>query len=267
MIANPTERFTGRVDSYRRFRPGYPPEIADLLLRECGLSGDAVVADIAAGTGLLSEIFLAAGLTVVAVEPNAEMRAACGDREREYPRLRCVDGTAEATGLPDASIDLITVGQAMHWFDLERTRAEFARILRPCEHTPPAHQERQLGGWCAVVYNNRHPGGDAFHERYEQLLREFGTDYMHVKQQHVGRKRLAQFFAPSEMRCAVFANGQPLTPEALEGRTLSASYMPQPGHARFPEMKTALEHLFRENAHEGVVTMRYDCVVCYGRID
>ena len=254
MIANPTERFTGRVDCYRQFRPGYPAEIADLLRRECGLSGDAVVADIAAGTGLLSEIFLAAGLTVVAVEPNAEMRAACEDLQGEYPRLRCVDGTAEATGLPDASIDLITVGQAMHWFDLDRSRAEFTRVLQP-------------GGWCAVVYNNRHPGGDAFHQGYEQLLREFGTDYMHVKQQHVGRKRLAQFFAPSEMRCAVFANGQPLTPEALEGRTLSASYMPQPGHARFPEMKTALEHLFRENAHEGVVTMRYDCVVCYGRVE
>ncbi len=56
---------------------------------------------------------------------------------------------------------MVTVGQAMHWFDLGATRAEFARILRP-------------GGWCVVVYNHRKMRGDAFHEGYERILVEFG---------------------------------------------------------------------------------------------
>lgn len=253
MLTNPAERFTGRVESYRRYRPGYPAETVDVLRRECGLGNNAAVVDVAAGTGLLTEIFLAAGFAVTAVEPNAEMRAACAELTAEYPTLRIVEGTAEATGLAEGSADLITVAQAMHWFDLERTRAEFARVLRP-------------GGWCAVIYNDRKMGGDPFHDGYELLLQEHGVDYMSVKQQHVGRKRLAEFFAPQAMRTAVFPNAQELTREGLEGRVLSSSYIPQPGHPRFAEAMAATERLFAENEREGAVRMEYECVVGYGRL-
>jgi hypothetical protein len=257
MIPNPTQRFTGRVESYRRYRPTYPPAVVDLLTRECGLTPESTLADIAAGTGLLTEIFLAAGLAVTAVEPNEEMRAACAALEAQYPKLSVRDGTAEATALPNQSTDLITVAQAMHWFDLERTRTEFLRILKPKE---------EGSGWCAVIYNNRHLGGDRFHDAYEQLLLEFGTDYAAVKQQHVGRKRLAQFFAPEEMKCATIPNPQALTLEALEGRVLSSSYSPQQGHPRFEAMRAALAHLYSATQSNGVVTMHHDCVVCYGRL-
>lgn len=251
MIANPTERFTGRVESYRRYRPGYPTEISELLRRECGLGGNAQIVDMAAGTGLLTEIFLQAGFAVTAVEPNAQMRAASATLEAEYQNLRVVDGTAESTGLPDASADLITVAQAMHWFDLEKTKAEFARVLRP-------------GGYCAVIYNNRRVSGDAFHQGYERLLKEFGIDYANVKQQHVGRKRLAEFFAPAEMRCETFPNPQEFGEEELLGRVLSSSYMPQPGQPGFEAMETAVSRLFSETRRGGKVTMVHDCVVCFG---
>lgn len=253
MLPNPPERFTGRVESYRRYRPRYPAEIAGLLRRDCGLQDGAAVVDVAAGTGLLSEIFLAAGFVVTAVEPNAEMRAACSELKRSYPELRVLEGTAEETGLAGSAADLITVAQAMHWFDLERTRREFARILKP-------------GGYCAVIYNNRHAGGDAFHEACERFLLKFGVDYESVKKQHVGRKRLAQFFAPAEMKCAVFANSQALTREGFEGRILSSSYIPRPGDRRFGEMQAELQKLFEEHESGGLVTIRHECVVCYGRL-
>jgi len=251
VIANPTERFSGRAECYRRYRPGYPPEVVEWLRAECGLRDDATVVDVAAGTGLLTEIFLAAGFAVTAVEPNNEMRAACAALEAKYAKLRCVVGKAEATGLQDASAELITVAQAMHWFDLERTRAEFSRILKP-------------DGGCAVIYNNRRLGGDAFHDGYERLLREFGVDYMNVKEQHMGRKRLARFFAPAEMHCEVFPNAQSLTLEALEGRILSSSYIPQPGHPRFAGMQAAIRQLFADTEQDGAVTIEYDCVACWG---
>lgn len=251
MIANPTERFTGRVESYRRYRPGYPAEAVEWLRGECGLSGGARVADVAAGTGLLTEKLLAAGFAVTAVEPNAEMRAACATLQHEYPQLRIVEGSAEATGLADASVELITVAQAMHWFDLERTKREFARVLRP-------------GGGCAVFYNDRKLGGDAFHDGYERLLRRFGADYEAVKQQHVGRKRLAEFFAPAEMKTAEFPNAQRLTLEGLEGRVFSSSYMPKAGQARYDEVRAAVARLFAETQRGGAVTMEYACVVGWG---
>jgi len=189
---------------------------------------------------------------VTAVEPNAEMRAACSELERMYPTLRCISGTAEDTGLADRSVDLITVAQALHWFDLERTRVEFARILRP-------------GGWCAVIYNNRHEGGDAFYDAYEHFLLEFGLDYSSVKTQYIGRKRMAQFFAPAQMKCAVFPNSQVLTREGLEGRILSSSYIPRPGDERFHEMQSELRNLFEKHQSDGAVTVKYDCVVCHGQ--
>lgn len=173
MLPNPPERFTGRVESYRRYRPRYPAALVEGLRRECGLRSDAAVVDVAAGTGLLTEVLLAAGFRVTAVEPNPEMREACTELELYSTKLRCVAGTAEDTGLAERSADLITVAQAMHWFDLERARAEFKRILKP-------------EGWCAVIYNHRRMGGDAFHDAYEEFLRKFGVDYVSVQQQHVG---------------------------------------------------------------------------------
>jgi SAM-dependent methyltransferase len=253
MIPNPTERFTGRVESYRRFRPTYPPAIVDLLRRECSLGFDSQIADIAAGTGLLTEIFLAAGFAVTAVEPNAEMRTACAALQSRYPKLTLIDGTAEATGLPDHSVDLITVAQAMHWFDLKKTRAEFTRILKP-------------GGWCAVIYNNRCMSGDAFHDGYEQLLIHYGIDYREVQHRHFPEERTAEFFAPSTMHRANFPNPQALSLEALEGRILSSSYMPQPGHPRFDRMRAAIARLFSESERNGKVTLQQDCAVCYGRL-
>lgn len=253
MRPNPTQRFTGRVKSYRRYRPGYPVEMVNLLRRECGLSDAALVADVAAGTGLLTEVLLASGLPVVAVEPNDEMRAACAELEPKFPKLRCVAGTAEATDLPAASVDLITVAQAMHWFDLEKTKAEFTRILKP-------------GGGCAVIYNNRRMGGDAFHDGYEGLLRDFGVDYLKVQSQHVHEESLREFFAPQKMHRATFPNRQSFDLKGLEGRILSSSYMPQPGHPRFTEMDSTIELLFAKNERSGLVTMEYECVVSWGRV-
>lgn len=253
MIPNPTERFTGRVESYRRFRPTYPPAIVDLLRRECSLGFGSQIADIAAGTGLLTELFLAAGFAVTAVEPNAEMRDACAALQPRYPKFTLIDGAAEAIGLPDHSVDLITVAQAMHWFDLKKTRAEFNRILKP-------------GGWCAVIYNNRRISGDGFHDAYEQLLIDYGIDYREVRHRHFPEESTAEFFAPSPMRRANFPNPQALDLEALEGRILSSSYMPQPGHPRFDAMRVATERLYAENERNGKVTLQQDCVVCYGRL-
>jgi SAM-dependent methyltransferase len=246
-----TERFSTRVEAYREYRPRYPRETVDVLRRECGLPADWMIADVAAGTGLLAEIFLANGNPVIAVEPNAPMRKACEELRGRFPRLRCVDGTAEATGLAANSVDMITVGQAMHWFDLKTTRAEFARILRP-------------GGCCVVIYNHRKMGGDAFHEGYERLLVEFGIDYDVVQSNHLPAERLVDFFAPAPMECETLPNVQELTLEGLRGRVLSSSYMPQEGHAKYRAMMEAVDALFARNARDGLVTMEYETAVCWG---
>src|SRR5215475_11491376 len=124
-----TQRFSSRVDNYIKYRPGYPNEIIETLRSECGLNADSIIADIGSGTGILAEMFLRNGNQVYGVEPNREMREA-GERSlKDYPCFHSVAARSEETTLPDHSVDFITAGQSFHWFDREKTRAEFARVL------------------------------------------------------------------------------------------------------------------------------------------
>ncbi len=252
------ERFSSRVDAYREFRPRYPVEVIDLLRQHCGLTPASVIADIGAGTGMLAELFLQHSNSVFAIEPNRAMRSACGDLGSQHPNLTCVDGSAEATTLRDHCADFVTVGQALHWFHLERARAEFVRILQP-------------GGWCAVIYNERRTGGDRFHNGYERILREFGTDYESVRCKYPHQQKLTEFFASQNvvtapMQRANIPNAQEFDFKGLLGRILSSSYMPQPGHPNYPAMLRAVEQLFSQCQKDGQVRLEYDCVVTYGKL-
>ena len=224
------ERFSSRVDAYREFRPRYPLEVIDLLRRQCGLTPASIVADIGAGTGMLAEIFLEHGNSVFAVEPNRAMRSACEDLGSHYPKLTCIDASAEDTTLPDHWVDFVTVGQALHWFHLERARAEFVRILR------------EFGADYESV-RSKYP--------HQQKLAEFFT---------------SQHAATPAMPRASIPNAQEFDLRGLVGRILSSSYMPQPNHPRYPAMIRAIEELFSQCRQDGRVRLDYDCVLTCGQI-
>src|SRR5690606_2382734 len=91
---------------------------------------DYAVADIAAGTGIFTEQLARWGTQLFVVEPNASMRRFARTRLGAFENCVFVDGTAESTGLPDRSVDLVISAQAFHWFDLDKTKMEFQRIGR-----------------------------------------------------------------------------------------------------------------------------------------
>src|SRR5262249_29622689 len=156
------------------------------------LSADARVADIGSGTGLLSAMLLAAGYEVFGVEPNAEMRHAGEEILRDEARFHSVAGRAEETGLPAASIDMVTAGQAFHWFDRPRARAEFNRILKP-------------PGWVMLAWNERLVEG-AFLEEYEALLQRYSTDYAQVDHRRMDAGVMDEFFGSGNWGLASFPN-------------------------------------------------------------
>jgi ubiquinone/menaquinone biosynthesis C-methylase UbiE len=117
--------FDGVADAYLRARPSYPAAAVEWVLERA--PGRRVV-DLAAGTGKLTQVLVAAGAEVVAVEPLENMRSALG---RTLPGVRALAGTAEAIPLPDASADAVMVAQAFHWFDAQAALAEIARVLVP----------------------------------------------------------------------------------------------------------------------------------------
>jgi len=248
-----TERFSDRVADYVRHRPDYPPALLAWLRREHGVTPDWKVADVGAGTGISSKLFLDAGHAVTAVEPNAPMREAAVAWLGGQPRFRAVDGRADATGLPDASVDLVTVAQAFHWFDPEATRREFARILRP-------------GGLAAIFWNSRRLIGTPFLEGYEALLKRYGTDYTSVAERYADDDSMRAWFGAGWRGTTRFEYKQLLDYDGLRGRLMSSSYVPKPGHAQHAPMLAALRELFERCQQDGRISFDYDTRIIVGSL-
>jgi ubiquinone/menaquinone biosynthesis C-methylase UbiE len=251
-MSDPIKRFSTRVENYVKYRPGYPREIIDLLTAECGLTSDSIVADMGSGTGILSELLLRHGNKVYGVEPNPEMRAAAERLLKDYTNFVSVDGRAEATTLADLSVDLVTAGQAFHWFDQPSSRQEFLRILK-------------TDGWVVLTWNERRLNSTPFLGEYEEFLIRFGTDYQRVRHENV-QKDMNSFFAPGGFKLAVFENLQELDLQGLTGRLLSNSYAPEPGNPEHLAMLNELKKIFLTHQKGDKVTIDYDTKVFYGHL-
>ena len=149
-------------------------------------------------------------------------------------------------------MDFIIAGQAFHWFDRERSRREFLRILKP-------------GGWAALIWNERNLASP-FAKAYEHLLATYGTDYEEVNHKHTDAKAIGPFFGTTSYKRAGFPNRQIFDGAGLKGRLLSSSYAPEPGHPRHVPMLEALSGLFSKYQSDGKVVFEYDTVVYYGRL-
>ncbi|HWF18272.1 MAG TPA: class I SAM-dependent methyltransferase [Verrucomicrobiae bacterium] len=250
---DPTQRFSSRVENYIRYRPDYPPAIIPFLERECGFLGSNLVADIGSGTGKLTELFLKHGNRVIGIEPNREMREAAERLLVSYPLFQSINAAAEATGLEMTSVDMITAGQAFHWFDREKARREFLRILKP-------------GGWLALIWNDRNISARPFFQAYENLLLTYGTDYEKVGHKHADAQMIGSFFGDSGFKLASFPNEQVFNFEGLQGRLMSSSYAPEAGHLKHAPMVEALAQIFKEHQKDGKVTFEYDTTLYYGRL-
>lgn len=250
MAIDSTQRFSDRVANYVRYRPSYPEAVIEILRQRCGFQEGMRVADVGSGTGISSKLLLDAGATVIGVEPNDAMRQAAERDLGSDPCFKSVSGTAEATTLPDESVDLVVAGQAFHWFDPARARTEFARILR-------------LPKPVALFWNTRSMSGSSFIEGYEAILREYATDYAEVRHDGQEENRFRRFFGDTLNRDET-PNAQRLDYEGLKGRLLSSSYAPTEQDSRYAPMLTALRKLFDDHAEGGMVEMPYTTEVFSG---
>lgn len=236
-----------------KYRPGYPAQVLDRL-RDAGvLAADAVIADVGSGTGISSWLYLENGFEVFGVEPNDEMRKAAEEYLSAYKRFHSVNGTAEETTLADHSVDMILAGQAFHWFDVEKAKAEFKRILKP-------------GGNVVLVWNDRRPDSTDFLRAYEDLLKMFGTDYAKVNHRNIDEKVFDAFWGKGEWHSFSVDNFQDFTFEGLKGRLFSSSYVPAEDHPDSPFMVSVLKKIFTRYQENGLVRFEYDTRVYYGKL-
>jgi SAM-dependent methyltransferase len=199
--------FASAAEVYEKSRPGYPAEAIQWLVEELELRPDTTIVDLAAGTGKLTRLLTPTGAAVIAVEPVDQMRDAL---RRTAPGAEVRAGTAERTGLPDATADAVTVAQAFHWFDGPAALAEIHRILRPA-------------GRLALVWNVRdldHP----IQRAVEDLFAPYRGD---TPSHRSGRWRRAldetELFRLAAHRD--FPNVQHLGAEALVRRVASTSFI------------------------------------------
>jgi SAM-dependent methyltransferase len=223
---NPHDRFSGRADAYAKYRPSYPPEAINFILKGLKSPDMLLIADIGAGTGIAARLLAGQGARVVAIEPNSAMLAAA----EPHPQVEFRQGSAEQTGLADSSVDLVTTFQAFHWFDPQQTLPEFARILKP-------------NGRLAVVWNNR-DRQDPFTAAYSELLRTASNQHpaQTVKQ------LTADIFDQSAFRLSQyqsFRHSPCLDLASLLGRTDSLSYIPEAGQVR-DRLNQSLHELYQQ---------------------
>jgi len=252
-VSDPTKRFSSRVENYVRYRPGYPPEIVALLHAQCGLTSSSVIADIGSGTGMLSRLFLENGNRVFGVEPNQAMREAGEELLAESENFTSISGTAESTTLPAASVDFVTAAQAAHWFDRDKARQEFVRILAP-------------RGWTALIWNDRRTDSTPFLREYENLLLTYSIDYREVQHRNMS-ETIDRFFAPARFQQSVLEMRQEFDYAGLEGRLLSSSYAPLSGHPNHAPMMAELRRIFDKYQVNRRVVMEYDTQVFYSQMN
>lgn len=242
------------VENYLKFKPNYPRKLIDFLYGECGFSWDSVIADIGSGTGNFSRLLLERGSRVVGIEPNREMRETA---ERilcdEFPRFVSLDATAENTTLSDASINHIVCAQSFHFFDTEKCKKEFARIIKP-------------GGSITLIRNRPMTDDDEFSQEYETLVRKYSSD--------LGRGRVtaddnsyADFFTESKFPVISLPDQMVLDFETLKGRMLSMADFPNRDEKRYAELLEELEILFQLYNQSGKVILKYQTEAFAGRLN
>lgn len=252
-MTDATHRFTNRVDNYTKYRPGYPDELLLLLRQEACLSARSRIADVGSGTGIFTQLLLNEGYTVYAVEPNEAMRNAADEQLSGNKKYHSVSGTAEATTLAGRSVELIVCAQAFHWFDAQKTKIEFERILKP-------------GGKVALIWNNRQVEADDFSIAYEFLLQQQASDYKRVNHQNLTEANFNAFFKDGSYQLARFPNVQVFDFEGLAGRAFSSSYVPAQDTPEGIAFMKQLKEVFNSYQADGKVNVRYETEVYLGEV-
>ena len=243
------ELFTAKAEDYARFRPSYPAAAVDWLRER---SSGGAVADIGAGTGIFTRLLQGRFAPICAVEPNAAMREAF---RRFLPDIPCLDGSGECTGLPEGSVDLITVAQAFHWLDEELFKREARRILRK-------------NGKVAIVWNSclKNEFTLARDEVCQKYCPRFRAGHAGKRSAAEGDAFLREVYF-SEVEVASFDNPFVMDLTAFLGNMRSRSYALAPGDPGFAGFEAELRKVFARFGESGVVTEPQRTEIDLGRFD
>jgi ubiquinone/menaquinone biosynthesis C-methylase UbiE len=246
---DPTQRFTTRAENYARYRWDYADAAIQAVCEIARLTPNSVVADVGSGTGLLTRHFVERAGRVVAIEPNAAMRSRAEQALAHFPAFVSLAGRAEAIPLPDHSVDLIAVGQALHWFAAEASKQEFLRILKP-------------GGWLAVMGNSS--TGPAYNQALNDLRSEaYGWD---SSEENKGPGKPVDYYLGTGYQKLDFPTSTTLTWESFFGGLSSHSHAPQEDSPFYSHFREQARKIFEQFCEEDRMLVDYATKISIGQL-
>jgi len=236
------DKFTGKADIYAKYRFDYPAEFLDYLYTDVGFDAKSVIADIGAGTGILSKQLLQRRSKVICVEPNGDMLGAAKKELADFNNTRFVQASAENTELKDHCVDFITAAQAFHWFDRDLFKKECRRILKD-------------DGKVVLVWNDKDVDSPLIkkimevNEKYHENFTGFSGG------RGVNPNDYADFFKDGYCEHRIFRNDRTESEEELVGGCLSASYAPKEGSVNYRDFVLELRRIFKKYSKNGVLAL------------
>jgi len=244
--------FTGPSEFYHDFRPRYPDSVIQVLQDKIHFTKEWEVADVGAGTGILSELFVQNGNHVFCVEPNIAMIKKAKENRFIAGKVNFVCGTGEFTNLPEASVDIVACGQSFHWINPDAAKDEFSRILRGEK-------------WVLLMWNDRRNLPMTFTGEYERIVKKYSANY-HSTGSTVVKQEIFRSFFSGSYEMIQLPNSQLLDLHAVIGRYMSASYAIKKEDPVFGDLVREFSEAFGKFEHNGYVSMEYVTTLYLGKI-
>ena len=179
------------------------------------------------------------------------MRRVASQALGRHKSFRAIEGSSDATTLPDDAVRLITVGRALHWFPSRSTRAEFTRILEP-------------GGWLAIFSV---PWTDSALLDSLKAVRvpENGWEAA-LDKDHLSYEPPSFYFGHHAFRTLSAPGSAHETWEAFLGRVSSMAAAPAQNHPLRGNFERALRDVFDRHAERGVLTVSNTTQILFGKL-
>jgi ubiquinone/menaquinone biosynthesis C-methylase UbiE len=243
-----TDVFTCKAACYAKYRWDYALQAIQAILTVTGISEQSVVADIGAGTGILTKHFIGKVKRILVIEPNPDMRRIATDTLSGYPSCHIINGRAEATTLADDSVDLITAAHALGWFEPQPTRTEFLRILKP-------------GGWFAALVNR---GTDDKLRKALEPIFPPETDTTRLMKRR--GTPMSFYYGHVDFYRWIYAFTTRHTWETFIGALSTASYAPHEKSALYADFQRAARRVFDRFSSNDILTTSAVTELCLGQM-
>ena len=246
---DPTKLYSNKAQAYAKHRPDYSPRAFAAFKEASRIPTQSVVLDVGSGTGMLTRHLLRHFDTVYGIEPTKEMREISEDAFRNQPRFHSLDGRAEAIPLPNQYVDLIAVGQAIHWFQPKPALVEFQWVAK--------HQ-----AWLLLAHIQ------SLDEELNQAISTIFTEGNGIlsRSEHPPSNLVPNgyYFQSGKFKTERFVHSRPEPWETFVGGIVTAAYAPDQGHPLYGKFTSAARKVFQLFSQDGILTWKIATEISYG---